>query len=181
MNRFEKRRVKQNIYKHANAIMYTLIFVMASAITIVAAVSRNDVQYVDENTLSTVAKDAIEVHNGESIKVAATGIDEPTVETTQEEMTQEETTQDEVRQEETTVENTTKAAETNKADSNAAKVKVTADTLMVRSAPSEDAQVLGTLDQDDTLDAVSISGGWVTIEFEGQQGYISSAYVDIPE
>lgn len=167
MNRFEKRRLKRNIYKHANAIMYTLIFVMASLITIVAAVYRNDVSYVDESQLAvTVKKDAIEITNGESIRVAATGNVEPSAETTQPE---------------TTVENTTEAAETENTNSGVAKIKVTADTLLVRSQPSQDAEILGTLDQNDVLDAVSVSGEWITISFEGQTGYVSADFVETVE
>lgn len=167
MNRFEKRRLKRNIYKHANAIMYTLIFVMASLITIVAAVYRNDVSYVDESQLTvTVKKDAIEITNGESIRVAATGNVEPSAETTQPE---------------TTVENTTEAAETENTNSGVAKIKVTADTLLVRSQPSQDAEILGTLDQNDVLDAVSVSGEWIAISFEGQTGYVSADFVETVE
>lgn len=147
--------------------MYTLIFVMASLITIVAAVYRNDVSYVDESQLAvTVKKDAIEITNGESIRVAATGNVEPSAETTQPE---------------TTVENTTEAAETENTNSGVAKIKVTADTLLVRSQPSQDAEILGTLDQNDVLDAVSVSGEWIAISFEGQTGYVSADFVETVE
>lgn len=168
MNRFEKRKLKQNIYKHANAIMYTMIFGLASIITIVAAVHRNDdVAYVDESQLFTGVTESIEINNGESIKVAATGNMADDIETV-------ETTEEITKMEETTEEPTEGTSEIS-----GTKVKVTADSLLVRNEQSQDGEILGILDQDQIIDAVRVFDEWIEIAYEGQTGYISAAYVEI--
>lgn len=156
MNRFEKRRLKQKIYRHMNAITYIGIFVLASIITIVAAVGRNDdVSFVDESKLSVTATESIGIGNGESVKVAAT---------------ENKTTETITVNEETTVLETTKN-----------QVKVIADTLVVRSEQSQESEALGTVSENDTLDVINVYGDWVQIDFEGNTGYVNALYVEFIE
>ena len=157
MNRFEKRRMKQNIYRHANAIMYTAIFVIASVITIVAAVNRNDdVAYVDESQLTVASKEFIGVDNGESVKVAA-------ADTSQEDA-------DETTEVVSTGENV-----------NQTRVKVTADSLVVRSEQSQESEPLGTVSENQIIEFTNVYEEWIEINFEGTVGYINAAYVEFIE
>ncbi|MCR5736553.1 MAG: SH3 domain-containing protein [Eubacterium sp.] len=168
MNRFERRKLKQNIYKHANAIMYTLIFFLASMITVFAAVQRNnDVEYVDQQELSIVSTESIDVKNGESVKVAAS---KETTTIIEETSTVEETTVEETVAEET-------AAETEAQEEVSGQIRITADTLTVRADASQDADTLGLVDEGDVFDVISRNGEWIQIEYQGQTGYVNAEFV----
>ena len=54
---------------------------------------------------------------------------------------------------------------------------VTGQTLRVRKEASVDAEVLGMVAEGDVFEEVSEDDGWVVIDFEGADGYISSEYV----
>ncbi len=54
---------------------------------------------------------------------------------------------------------------------------VTGQTLRVRKEASIDAEVLGMVAEGDVFEEVSEEDGWVVIDFEGADGYISSEYV----
>ena len=54
---------------------------------------------------------------------------------------------------------------------------VTGQTLRVRKEASIDAEVLGMVAEGDVFEEVSEDDGWVVIDFEGADGYISSEYV----
>ncbi len=160
MNRFQKRKLKNNIYKHRNTIMYGIIFLLASLITIGAASNRTDkITYIDEKQIvESVAKS-----NAETQKLAVNQNDE----TTDEETNEEETTIEETTVEETTAEETVATST----------VKVTADTLSVRAEASLEAEVIGLVDMNQEFEAISTEGEWVQINYEGQTGYVNAAYV----
>ena len=54
---------------------------------------------------------------------------------------------------------------------------VTGQTLRVRKEASIDAEVLGMVAEGDVFEEVSENDGWVIIDFEGADGYISAEYV----
>lgn len=55
-------------------------------------------------------------------------------------------------------------------------VKITASALNVRSGPSTDYGVKGTLHEGDVVKASALKDGWYKISFSGETGYISSKY-----
>ncbi len=170
MNRFEKRKLKQNIYKHANALMYTFIFFLASMITIVAAMHRNDdVEYVNQQELSITATESIAINNGESVKVAASEEALTTIEETAEETTVVET--------EAITEETEEVTE-EVAETTAQQIRITADTLTVRAEASQDSETLGLVDEGDVFDVISQNGEWIQIDYQGQQGFVNAGFVE---
>ena len=56
---------------------------------------------------------------------------------------------------------------------------VTADSLNVRKDASTDAGVYGMVAQGDIFDVVDQKDGWVIIDYEGDDGYISGDYLEI--
>lgn len=151
MREYRYRRIKRNIYKYGNAIMYGVIFTVASIITIVAAANRADnIAYVDQSQLES-SVDAVDVENSETGKVAAK-------ETTSEQAT--------------TVEDSAVAV---------SKVRVTADSLNVRKTPSTDAEPLGEVVMNEEFEVVEHVGEWIKIKFNGDEGYISAAFARVVE
>ena len=70
------------------------------------------------------------------------------------------------------------------AESLAADVGVTVahinDGLKVRKEPGMDAEIYGVLPKDDEVEVIQMrDDGWVCIDYEGQDGYVSSDYVSI--
>ena len=176
MNRFEKRKLKQNIYKNANTMMYILIFAIASVITILAAVQRDDdIAYVDEKQLAASSTEAIEIANGESVKVAAK---EETVETVVDETT-EAAKLPETTEEPTEEETKTEAATEKEVPTLSQKIRITADTLTVRSDASQDAESLGLVDEGEVFEILSVKNEWIQISFEGQTGYVNAEFVEL--
>ena len=149
MRDYKYRRLKRNIYKYGNAIMYGAIFTVASIITIVAAANRADnVAYVDQSQF-TSSVDSVDVENSETQKVAAN-----------------ETTAD--------VEDTaSEVVET------VNKVRITADSLNVRKAPSTDAEPMGEVVMNEEYEVVEHVGEWIKIKFNGDEGYISAAFARV--
>ena len=56
---------------------------------------------------------------------------------------------------------------------------VTASELNVRSEANTDSDVLGTVNTDDVFEVVSNENGWVAVDYEGKDGFISADYVSI--
>ncbi len=152
MNRFEKRKLKANLYKHGNTIMYVTIFVMASLITIAAAVNRTGkVDYIDESMIASTEKESVALKNSNTNKVAATETNASTTEAPIEETTQPQTT--ELQTESVSV----------------AKLKVTADTLKVRAQASQESEMIGMVDRDQIFDVISQNGEWIEINYNGNK------------
>ncbi|MCQ2521762.1 MAG: cell wall hydrolase [Lachnospiraceae bacterium] len=60
------------------------------------------------------------------------------------------------------------------------KATVLADTLNVRKAPSTESTALGTVKKNGIYDVLSVDEeGWVLIDFNGTDAYVSSEYVDV--
>lgn len=170
MNRFEKRKLKRNIYKHGNTIMYTAIFVMASVITIAAAANRTDkIAYVDESQMVSTAKESVDMKNSENPKVAAT-------ETSTEETTEQVTTA--VQETETTEAENTTEAETQEV---VKRVKITADSLNVRSEASTESEAIGSAMMDQEFEVVSQSSDWIQIKFDDKNGFIKAEFAEFVE
>jgi len=57
---------------------------------------------------------------------------------------------------------------------------IEADALRVRKEPDEDAGIWGLIGEGDTLNAVEVlDDEWVSVEYEGDMGYVSAAYVSV--
>ena len=178
MNRFEKRKLKRNIYKHANTLMYVGIFLMASIITIAAAASRTDkITYVDNKQLAYSSKESVEMKNSSGPKVAATVTETAEKElNSNQEVTESITTtqhSETVSQTETTIQETTGTSDK--------KVTVTTDTLKVRAEASLEASVVGLASIDDEYEVISQNGEWIEIAFEETNGFVHSDFVEISE
>ena len=57
--------------------------------------------------------------------------------------------------------------------------EVTATELNVRSEANTESDVLGTVNTGDTFEVVSNENGWVAVDFQGKDGYISADYVSV--
>ena len=157
MNRFEKRKIKTGLYRHVNALTYVCIFTVASIITIAAAVNRtDDIIHIDES--QAMVNESVAFNNKDAQKVAA-GKSTTETETEDNAQTQVETTE----------------AQT---EVPATQVKVIADTLNVRDQANEDAEVLGMVDQDEVFEVISQQGDWVEINYNGNNGFVKSEYVE---
>ncbi len=62
-----------------------------------------------------------------------------------------------------------------------AKGQIIAHSLNVRSQPSLDGEILGTLKQKSVIDVLDESGDWLEIEFNGQKAFLYRDYVDLLE
>ena len=56
---------------------------------------------------------------------------------------------------------------------------VNADALNVRSAPDQTSGVLGLVYCGETYDVLSSEGDWISIQYEGQSGYIAASYLSV--
>lgn len=56
---------------------------------------------------------------------------------------------------------------------------VNTETLRVRTEPNAEAGVLGLLPGGEIVEALSQEDGWVCIDYEGEDGYVSSEYVNL--
>lgn len=61
------------------------------------------------------------------------------------------------------------------------KAKVTCDSLKVREEASLEAEVIMTVAKDETLDVVEELDGWVKVDLDGQELYVSAEYVEVSE
>ena len=58
--------------------------------------------------------------------------------------------------------------------------KVDADALRIRKEPEEDADVYGMAGKDEKMDALEvIDDDWISVEYEGEIGYVSAKYTTI--
>ena len=72
MNKYIKRRIKRNIYKHGNMIMYICIFAAASVITIASVAGRTEkVVLVDQSQIAVTERESIAMKDKDTQKVAA--------------------------------------------------------------------------------------------------------------
>ncbi len=58
------------------------------------------------------------------------------------------------------------------------KYRCTANSLNVRSQPTQNSQVLGTLRKGQEVEVTNIENGFATIEYNGQKGYVSLKYLN---
>lgn len=172
MNRFEKRKLKSGIYKHVNALMYTCIFAVASIITIAAAVNRTDeIVYMDEEQVVSTVRESVAFTDKAAHKVAVG--ESETEENASNDVTENIT--DVPTEPDTTV----GEPDTSQAAGNT--VKVIADTLNVRAQANEEAEVLGMADEGDVYTIISEQGEWIEIDYNGNNGFVKSEFVEIQE
>ena len=175
MNRFERRRLKRNIYKHANAIMYVGIFFMASVITIAAAIGRSDnVTFVDTSQIVSTAKESVAINDKDDSKVAAS-------ETYTEPGTEEETVSETVQQ---TTEATSAIAtgENSTESTTVTKIRITADKLNVRAEASQESEAIATVFVNQELEVISQEGQWIEVNLGGEvTGFVASEFTEMVE
>lgn len=59
-------------------------------------------------------------------------------------------------------------------------VMIETDTLRVRKEPSKEAEVFGVLAGDDELEMIGfVDDEWISVDYEGETGYVSAEYVDV--
>ncbi len=59
-------------------------------------------------------------------------------------------------------------------------VQIETDTLCVRQEPENDAEAIGYIPRDEELEIIEqLDNDWISVDYEGQTGYVSSEYVDI--
>ena len=87
----------------------------------------------------------------------------PTTEKKTEKQTEEATTEKETTEEETT---------------SAGKLKVTTETLNIRSKPSEDGDLVEQAEYDQELEIIKKSGDWYKIRYNGVTGYVKGDLVE---
>lgn len=59
-------------------------------------------------------------------------------------------------------------------------VQIETDTLCVRKEPDAEAEAIGFIPRDEELEIIEqMDSDWISVDYEGQTGYVSSEYVDI--
>lgn len=59
-------------------------------------------------------------------------------------------------------------------------VQIETDTLCVRQEPDADAEAVGFIPKDEELEIVEVlDEDWISVDYEGETGYVSAEYVDI--
>jgi len=59
-------------------------------------------------------------------------------------------------------------------------VQIETDTLCVRREPEDDAEAIGFIPRDEELEIIEeLDSDWISVDYEGETGYVSSEYVDI--
>lgn len=79
--------------------------------------------------------------------------------------------------EEKTEEATTEE-ETTEEETSAGKLKVTTETINIRSKPSEDGELIAQAEYDDVFEVIKKKGDWYQINFNGIKGYVSAELVE---
>ena len=79
--------------------------------------------------------------------------------------------------EEKTEEATTEE-ETTEEETSAGKLKVTTETINIRSRPSEDGELIAQAEYDDVFEVIKKKGDWYQINFNGVKGYVSAELVE---
>ena len=149
MNKYMKKRLKRNIYKHGNLMIYIGIFAIASIVTIASVVSRTDkVVFIDDSQLAVTEKESIAMKDKDSYKVAA---------------------KDEK------VNTSTKKQEYE----SGSKVVIQVDALNVRSEASQEAEALGIVDKGEMFQIISQDSEWIEIDYNGNNGFVKTEFVEI--
>lgn len=149
MNKYVKRRLRRNIYKHGNAIAYIAIFAVASIITILSVVGRNDKDvFINESQLVMTEKESIAMKNKEAQKIASRNEKRETVSETEEQ-------------------------------ESGSTVTIKVETLNVRSAASQNAEALGIVDQGEVFQIISQGSEWIEIDYNGNNGFVKAEFVEI--
>lgn len=59
-------------------------------------------------------------------------------------------------------------------------VQIETDTLCVRKEPNEEAEAVGFIPRDEELEIIEVvDNDWISVDYEGETGYVSAEYVDI--
>lgn len=149
MNKYVKRRLKRNIYKHGNLIVYVGIFAIASVVTLAVVASRNDkVVFIDESQIAVTEMESIAMKDKDTQKVAAKG---------------------------QIVDETTKDSE----PESGSRVTIKVDTLNVRSEASQESDALGIVDKGETFQIISQGTEWIEIDYNGNNGFVKAEFVEI--
>lgn len=149
MNKYLKRRIKRNIYRHGNIIMYIGIFAVASIITLASVLGRTDkAVLIDDSQLAVTEREAIDKKDKDTQKVAA---------------------------KEETVEETTIEAE----PESGTQVTIKVDVLNVRSEASQESEPLGIVNEGETFQIISQSSEWIEIDYNGNNGFVNADYVEV--
>lgn len=149
MNKYLKRRLKRNIYKHGNLIIYVGIFAIASVVTLAVVASRNDkVVFIDESQIAVTEMESIAMKDKDTQKVAAKG---------------------------QIVDETTKDSE----PESGSRVTIKVDTLNVRSEASQESDALGIVDKGETFQIISQGTEWIEIDYNGNNGFVKAEFVEI--
>lgn len=86
------------------------------------------------------------------------------------------TTKKKVAEEKT--EEATTEEETTEEETSAGKLKVTTETINIRSKPSEDGELIAQAEYDDVFEVIKKKGDWYQINFNGVKGYVSAELVE---
>lgn len=149
MNKYVKRRLKRNIYKHGNLIVYVGIFAIASVVTLAVVASRSDkVVFIDESQIAVTEMESIAMKDKDTQKVAAKG---------------------------QIVDETTKDSE----PESGSRVTIKVDTLNVRSEASQESDALGIVDKGETFQIISQGTEWIEIDYNGNNGFVKAEFVEI--
>lgn len=149
MNKYLKRRLKRNIYKHGNLIIYVGIFAIASIVTLVAVASRSDRDvFINKSQVAVTELESIAMKDKDTQKVAAKG---------------------------QIVDETIKDSE----PESGSRVTIKVDTLNVRSEASQEAEPLGIVDKGETFQIISQNEQWIEIEYNGNNGFVKAEFVEI--
>lgn len=149
MNKYLKRRLKRNIYKHGNLIIYVGIFAIASIVTLVAVASRSDRDvFINKSQVAVTEMESIAMKDKDTQKVAAKG---------------------------QIVDETTKDSE----PESGSRVTIKVDTLNVRSEASQESDALGIVDKGETFQIISQGTEWIEIDYNGNNGFVKVEFVEI--
>lgn len=149
MNKYLKRRLKRNIYKHGNLIIYVGIFAIASIVTLVAVASRSDkTVFINKSQVAVTEMESIAMKDKDTQKVAAKG---------------------------QIVDETTKDSE----PESGSRVTIKVDTLNVRSEASQESDALGIVDKGETFQIISQGTEWIEIDYNGNNGFVKAEFVEI--
>ena len=144
-----KRRLKRNIYKHGNLIIYVGIFAIASIVTLVAVASRSDkTVFINKSQVAVTEMESIAMKDKDTQKVAAKG---------------------------QIVDETTKDSE----PESGSRVTIKVDTLNVRSEASQESDALGIVDKGETFQIISQGTEWIEIDYNGNNGFVKAEFVEI--
>ncbi|MBR2190437.1 MAG: SH3 domain-containing protein [Eubacterium sp.] len=75
-------------------------------------------------------------------------------------------------------EEATTEEETTEEETSAGKLKVTTETINIRSKPSEDGELIAQAEYDDVFEVIKKKGDWYQINFNGVKGYVSAELVE---